>query len=161
MKLTDYTDYTLRVLLYLAVRGEGLSKIADIAEAYGISKSHLMRIVRQLAERGWVETVRGRNGGVRLHAESITLKLGNIVRLTESDFALAPCLPGRQGKGRACVIVPHCRVRIALEAATRAFFDELDRYTIGDLAQPEDSLAELLGRRTNISANGNCGRIDG
>ena len=65
MRLTDYTDYSLRVLLYLAVRGEGLSTIQDISQAYGISKNHLMKVVQQLAELGWVETVRGRNGGLR------------------------------------------------------------------------------------------------
>src|SRR6201986_4502700 len=70
MRLTDYTDYSLRVLLYLAVRPEGLATIQDISDSYGISKNHLMKVVQRLAELGWVETVRGRNGGLRLYEHS-------------------------------------------------------------------------------------------
>jgi len=75
MRLTDYTDYSLRVMLYLAVRREGLATIQDISDAYGISKNHLMKVVQRLGELGWVETVRGRNGGLRLfeHSGSVTV----------------------------------------------------------------------------------------
>ncbi|MEA3128731.1 MAG: Rrf2 family transcriptional regulator, nitric oxide-sensitive transcriptional repressor, partial [Paraburkholderia sp.] len=98
MRLTDYTDYALRVLLYLAVRGEGLSTIQDISDAYGISKNHLMKVVQQLGELGWVETVRGRNGGLRLVEQTNALTVGEIVRATESDFALVGCFPDQQGE---------------------------------------------------------------
>ncbi|WP_341312289.1 Rrf2 family transcriptional regulator [Paraburkholderia sp. IMGN_8] len=145
MRLTDYTDYSLRVLLYLAVRGEGLSTIQDISDAYGISKNHLMKVVQQLGELGWVETVRGRNGGLRLAEQTNALTLGEIVRATESDFALVGCFPDERGERRDCVITPHCRVRGALEAARNAFLAELDRHTIGDVAQPHGPLAALLG----------------
>ncbi|MCC8391315.1 Rrf2 family transcriptional regulator [Paraburkholderia sp. MMS20-SJTR3] len=150
MRLTDYTDYSLRVLLYLAVRGDGLSTIQDISQAYGISKNHLMKVVQQLGERGWVETVRGRNGGLRLSAQTCAVTVGEVVRLTESDFALVGCLPDRQGAQRACVITSHCRLRGALQAANRAFLAELDRYTIGDVAQPQSPLAALLGLSVGI-----------
>ncbi|WP_233801135.1 Rrf2 family transcriptional regulator [Paraburkholderia sp. HP33-1] len=145
MRLTDYTDYALRVLLYLAVRGDGLSTIQDISQAYGISKNHLMKVVQQLGELGWVETVRGRNGGLRLGAQSLALTVGDVVRVTESDFALVGCLPGRQGVQRPCVITSQCQLRGALQAANLAFLAELDRYTIGEVAQPQSALASLLG----------------
>ncbi|APA84960.1 Rrf2 family transcriptional regulator [Paraburkholderia sprentiae WSM5005] len=145
MRLTDYTDYALRVLVYLAVRGDGLSTIQDISQAYGISKNHLMKVVQQLGELGWVETVRGRNGGLRLGAQSLTLTVGDVVRVTESDFALVGCLPDRQGQQRPCVITSQCRLRGALQAANLAFLTELDHYTIGAVAQPESHLAALLG----------------
>ncbi|HZZ10458.1 MAG TPA: Rrf2 family transcriptional regulator [Paraburkholderia sp.] len=150
MRLTDYTDYSLRVLLYLAVRGEGLSTIQDISNAYGISKNHLMKVVQQLGELGWVETVRGRNGGLRLAEQTTALTVGAVVRKTESDFALVSCLPERHSEQRGCVITPHCRLRGALEAARDAFLAELDRYTIGEVAQPSAPLAALLGLSTVI-----------
>ncbi len=103
MRLTDYTDYSLRVMLYLAVRGEGLSTIQDISDAYGISKNHLMKVVQRLGELGWVETVRGRNGGLRLFEHSGALTVGEVVRATESDFALVGCFPdqARRATGHA------------------------------------------------------------
>ncbi|OLL28984.1 Rrf2 family transcriptional regulator [Burkholderia sp. SRS-W-2-2016] len=151
MKLSDYTDYSLRVLLYVAVRGAGTSKIKDIAAAYGISKNHLMKIVQQLGDQGWIETVRGRNGGLRLASRTLGLTIGDVVRLTEGDFALAPCVPDRHGNRRVCVIAAHCGLLRALEAAHRAFLDELDRHTVGELSQPQNSLAELLGVGVYIS----------
>jgi Rrf2 family nitric oxide-sensitive transcriptional repressor len=145
MRLTDYTDYSLRVLLYLAVRGAGLSTIQDISQAYGISRNHLMKVVQQLGERGWVETVRGRNGGLRLAEQTRSLTVGEVVRATESDFALVGCLPDQHGERRSCVITPHCRLRGALQAASNAFLAELDRHTIGEVAEPHAPLAALLG----------------
>src|SRR3954452_8612562 len=106
MRLTDYTDYSLRVLLYLAVRGEGLSTIQEISQAYGISRNHLMKVVQQLAERGWIETVRGRNGGLRFAESSRRLTVGKVVRAVESDFAVVACLPDQNGARRSCVISP-------------------------------------------------------
>lgn len=151
MRLTDYTDYSLRVLLYLAVRGAGLSTIQDISHAYGISKNHLMKVVQQLGERGWVETVRGRNGGLRIAEQTRLLTVGQIVRATESDFAVVSCLPDQNGVQRTCVITSQCRLRGALQAASNAFLAELDRYTIGDVAQPHAPLAALLGLSSVIA----------
>ncbi|RKF33593.1 Rrf2 family transcriptional regulator [Paraburkholderia fungorum] len=150
MRLTDYTDYSVRVLLYLCVRGDGLSTIQDISDAYGISKNHLMKVVQQLGELGWVETVRGRNGGLRLAEKTSALTVGEIVRATESDFALVNCFPDQHGEHRGCVITSHCRLRGAFEAARNAFLAELDRHTIGDVAQPSEPLAALLGLGTVI-----------
>ncbi|AET89419.1 MULTISPECIES: Rrf2 family transcriptional regulator [Caballeronia] len=145
MRLTDYTDYALRVLLYLSVRPSGLSTIQEISDAYGISKNHLMKIVQQLGELGWVETVRGRNGGLRIAARTNDLTIGEIVRKTESDFAIVGCFAERDTAAQRCVIQPHCRLRGVLAAARDAFLAELDKHTIGELAHPANELAALLG----------------
>ncbi|WP_144113726.1 RrF2 family transcriptional regulator [Paraburkholderia sp. BCC1886] len=150
MRLTDYTDYSLRVLLYLTVRGQGLSTIQDISDSYGISKNHLMKVVQRLGELGWIDTVRGRNGGLRLSEQTSALTIGEIVRATENDFALVGCFPDQQGERRACVISPQCRLRGVIEAARNAFFAELDRCTIGEVAQPLGPLAALLGLNSVI-----------
>ncbi len=145
MRLTDYTDYSLRVMLYLAIAREGLVTIQEISDAYGISKNHLMKIVQQLGELGWVETVRGRHGGLRLPDTSRSLTVGEVVRATENDFALVGCFPDERGERRSCVIEPHCRLKHVIDAARKAFLAELDRHTIDELAQPESALAGLLG----------------
>lgn len=145
MRLTDYTDYALRVLLFLAVRDEGLTTIHDISDAYGISKNHLMKVVQRLGELGWIETVRGRHGGLRLNARSLSLTIGEVVRGTENDFALVGCFPREGAEPRRCVIEPQCRLKHVFEAARGAFLAELDRYTLGELAGPAAPLAELLG----------------
>ncbi|WP_175719903.1 Rrf2 family transcriptional regulator [Burkholderia anthina] len=147
MRLTDYTDYSLRVMLYLAVRGEGLATIQEISDAYGISKNHLMKVVQQLGELGWVDTVRGRNGGLRLFPESLALTVGQVVRATESDFALVGCFSADGGESRGCVIEPQCRLKGVLAAARDAFLAELDRHTVGELAAPASPLVALLGIR--------------
>ncbi|MGF6777566.1 RrF2 family transcriptional regulator [Paraburkholderia sp. GAS334] len=149
MRLTDYTDYSVRVMLYLAVRRDGLSTIQDISDAYGISKNHLMKVVQRLGELGWIETLRGRNGGLRLVERSESLTIGQIVRATERDLALVACFAAGQHAERdgkpCCVIQSQCGLKGVLEAARDAFFAELDRHTIGELAQPAAPLAALLG----------------
>lgn len=145
MKLTDYTDYSLRVMLYLALRQDQLSTIQEISDAYGISKNHLMKVVQQLGELGWVDTIRGRNGGLRLAPASLELTVGQVVRRTENDFALVGCFAESDAERRTCVIEPHCRLKHALAAARAAFLAELDRHTIGEIAQPLAELADLLG----------------
>ncbi|MDR5854695.1 Rrf2 family transcriptional regulator [Caballeronia sp. LZ062] len=145
MRLTDYTDYALRVLLYLSVRPARLSTIREISDAYGISKNHLMKIVQQLGELGWVETVRGRHGGLRLAARSRELTIGEIVRETENDFALVGCFGDQTEDGRRCAIQPACRLRGVFAAARDAFLAELDKHTVGELCEPASEIARLLG----------------
>lgn len=148
MRLTDYTDYALRVLLFLAVRDEGLTTIHDISEAYGVSKNHLMKVVQRLGELGWIDTVRGRNGGLRLNSRSLSLTIGEVVRGTEGDFAIVGCFPREGAEPRSCVIEPQCRLKHVFEAARAAFLAELDRHTLGELASPAAPLAALLGLGT-------------
>jgi Rrf2 family nitric oxide-sensitive transcriptional repressor len=145
MRLTDYTDYSLRVMLYLAVRPEGLTTIQEISNAYGISKNHLMKVVQRLGELGWIVTVRGRNGGLKLNERSAGLTIGEVVRKTENDFAIVGCFAGDDEAHRHCVIQPHCRLKGVFAAARDAFLAELDKHTVGELAEPASELATLLG----------------
>ncbi|HDR9226165.1 Rrf2 family transcriptional regulator [Burkholderia vietnamiensis] len=156
MRLTDYTDYALRVMLYLAVRGDGLATIQEISDAYGVSKNHLMKVVQQLGELGWVDTVRGRNGGLRLFPASLKLTIGQVVRATENDFALVGCFAPDGGESRGCVIQPQCQLKGVLAAARDAFFAELDRHTIGELSVPASPLVALLGIRPAAPARGDA-----
>ncbi len=139
MRLTVFSDYALRVLLVLATRTETLVTIADVASAFDISEAHLMKVVHVLGKTGWIATVRGRNGGMRLAADPRTLKLGEIVRRLEADFALVECL----GPDNQCVLTGGCGLQRALELALEAFFAELDRYTLADLVKASPALNAL------------------
>ena len=141
MRLTVYTDYSLRMLMYLAVKSDGLSTIAEVAEAYGISKAHLTKVAHQLGIAGCVETVRGRGGGLRLARPAREIGLGDVVRRTEPDMALVPCFGPEQA---SCPIVPACGLRGALHEARQAFLAVLDRYSLADLVQRRTELAALL-----------------
>ncbi len=131
MRLSKHTAYALRALVYLAIHEERLSTIREIAECCGISRSHLTRVVWQLARAGHVETVRGKNGGVRLACPPGTIPLGAVVRHVESAIPLAECFPDGAG---VCRIAPCCRYRSILTEAEEAFFAVFDRYTVDDLA---------------------------
>ncbi len=139
MRLTVFTDYSLRVLLVLASRTEALVTIADITEAFGISQAHLMKVTQALGKTGWVDTVRGRNGGMRLAADPRKLSLGEVVRRLEADFALVECL----GEDNHCVLTGGCGLEAALRQATEVFLRELDRYSIADLVNTSPALAQL------------------
>lgn len=148
MRLTTFTDYTLRTLIFLALRPDRLSTIADIAGAYGISESHLMKVVHQLGQAGEVETVRGRTGGLRLARPPEQINLGAVVRRTEPDMDLVPCF----GAGGGCVILPDCVLKQTLAQALGAFLAVLDRTTLADLVAPRQRLGDLLGLSTPAGA---------
>ena len=142
MQLTRYSDYSLRVLIYLALDPDRLVTIDDIARSYGISKAHLMKVVHQLGLGGFVETVRGRGGGLRLARAAEEIRVGEVVRSTEADMALAECFEA--GVSR-CAIEPACGLRSVLDEALAAFLAVLDRYTIADLvARRRKPLSRLL-----------------
>jgi Rrf2 family nitric oxide-sensitive transcriptional repressor len=141
MRLTVYSDYSLRVLMYLALHADRRPTIAEIAKSYGISKNHLMKVVYELGVAGYVETVRGKNGGLRLARPPAAIGLGEIVRHTEPDMALVPCF---DAAATPCVISPACTLRRALHEATTAFLAVLDRYTLADLVRNPGSLTDLL-----------------
>jgi Rrf2 family nitric oxide-sensitive transcriptional repressor len=140
MRLTVFTDYTLRTLIYLALRPDTLVTIADIAKAYQISNNHLMKVVHQLALSGDVATVRGQRGGLRLGRPASEINVGAVVRRSETDLVMMPC-SGLQGD---CVIKPECVLANAVDEALQAFMATLDRYTLADLARPRMPLAALL-----------------
>ena len=143
MRLTVYTDFSLRVLMYLAVRPERRPTIAEIASSYGISKNHIMKVVHQLGVAGYIETVRGKNGGMRLARPPQDIVVGEIVRRTEPDMALVPCFDPINA---ACVISAACRLRRALHQARAAFLAVLDDYTLADLTENQQALDVLFER---------------
>ncbi|MEW4211788.1 Rrf2 family transcriptional regulator [Priestia megaterium] len=147
MRLTQYTDYSLRVLLYLGVRDNNkLSNIKEIAEAYNISKNHLMKIIHELGKLGLIETIRGRNGGIRLAQLPKDINIGKVVRQTEEDFHIVECF---DHEGNFCVISPVCKLKNVLHEAMQAFIKVLDQYTLEDLIQNKDELNLLLLSQKN------------
>jgi Rrf2 family transcriptional regulator, nitric oxide-sensitive transcriptional repressor len=141
MKLTAYTDYTLRTLMYLAVNGGRSATIAEIANAYGISEAHLMKIVHQLGVAGDIETTRGRNGGIRLAQPAADINLGTVVRRIEVDMDVVPCF----GDTESCAIGSACLLKGVLHEALTMFLTVLDQYTLADLVKPRRRLSALLG----------------
>jgi Rrf2 family nitric oxide-sensitive transcriptional repressor len=130
MRLTTYTDYALRTLMYLAVNRDRLVTIQDIADMHGIAKNHLTKVVHQLGQIGLVETVRGRNGGLRLKREPEEINIGQVVRNTETDFFMAECFDRDRN---SCVFSSACELKSVLGAATRAYLDVLDGATLESL----------------------------
>lgn len=140
MQLTLYTDYSLRVLLYLAAAKDTVT-VAEIAARYGISKNHLVKVVHHLGKLGYVHTERGRHGGIRLAREAGEVRLGALVQDTEPNFHLVECFdPG----ANRCVIAPACRLRMVLSEAQRAFIETLNRYTLEDITANRVELRNLL-----------------
>jgi Rrf2 family transcriptional regulator, nitric oxide-sensitive transcriptional repressor len=142
VRLTVYTDYALRVLMFLALKEDRLATIAEIAESYDISRNHLMKVAHQLGVAGYVETVRGRGGGLRLAKPIEAIGLGEVVRYTEPDMAIVSCFEPIEAP---CAIRPACVLRRALKKAREAFVEVLDGYTLEDLVRPRARLAGLLG----------------
>ena len=140
MHLTTFSDYTMRVLIYLSLQRGGLVTISDIAKAYHISENHLMKVVHQLAQRGYIETVRGKGGGMRLAREPETINLGDLVRMTEGDTGLLECLDGES----SCCIQPACNLIGILREAQTALFTVLEKYTLADLIKRERPLTTIL-----------------
>lgn len=141
MKLTAYTDYTLRTLMYLAITRDRLITVRHIAELYDISKNNLMKVVHQLGLSGTIETVRGRNGGVRLNREPIDINIGQVVRGAEGDFFMAECF---DPASNTCSQASACTLKDVLENATEAYLAVLDELTLADLIKNKDGCAAGL-----------------
>lgn len=161
MRLTNYSDYALRTLMYLAVMPEDadLATIQDIADGYQISKSHLTKIIHQLAQLGYIESIRGKNGGIRLARRPEQINLGEVLRYTEPDFATVPCFvdarpannklePTIEKDNKAaqvsCMIQPSCLLKNVFYEATQAFIAVMDSYTLADITRNGDKLWALL-----------------
>lgn len=137
MRLTRYSDYAIRVLLYLGSQpGDRLCSIGDIARSYGISQNHLMKVVNDLVNAGYLESVRGRFGGIRLARAPGAINIGEVVRHTEDGFDLVDCAN--------CIIAPACGLTGVLHEALAAFMQVLDRYTLADLQTNRAGLWEIL-----------------
>ena len=137
MKLTRYTDYALRVLMHLGAQPDRLASISEMARTYRISQNHLMKVVHDLRKQGYLESVRGRSGGVRLARPAQEIPIGEVVRHTEGGFDLVDC--------DSCVIARACSLTGALRQALAAFMQVLDNYTLADMiAERQDGLRQLL-----------------
>ncbi len=132
MRHSEYTDYTLRVLMYCATHRDRLVTIGELAEQHGLSKNHLMKVVNDLARQGLLETTRGRGGGSRLLADPEAIRIGDVVRATETDFRLVECFDPATN---ACTLSARCRLKHLFDEALTSYFKALDGATLADISQ--------------------------
>ncbi|ALP53172.1 hypothetical protein Tel_08390 [Candidatus Tenderia electrophaga] len=149
MQLTLYTDYSLRVLIYLGMRPEQQATITEIADSYGVSRNHLVKVVHNLANLGYIKTTRGRGGGMLLAYRPEQINIGEVVKKTEPNFDLVECF---DKENNTCPIAPGCALIKALKAARSSFLEVLNQYTLADVVANADELAALL--KVEISAIG-------
>lgn len=143
MRLTQWTDFTLRVLMYCAAC-EGREQpvtISEVADSYGISRSHLTKIVQELSAMGLLETTRGRGGGMRLMKPARMINVGAVVRATETDFTVVECFDPENNQ---CRLSSHCRLQSVLGQAMKSFFAVLDNLTLEDLMVPPASASQIV-----------------
>lgn len=148
MRLTLHSDLAFRTLIFLATAGEQGSSIPVIANAYGVSEHHLRKVVNHLAQVGWVESTRGRGGGLRLRLAPAQISIGAVMRETEADFALVDCLGVEPER---CVISGCCGLQRIFGEALQAWFQVLDRYTLADAMNGSRGLSRLLGLEERAS----------
>jgi Rrf2 family nitric oxide-sensitive transcriptional repressor len=142
MRLAQHSDYALRMLIHAALRDPLLTTVREVAEDFGLSVTHLQKVAQTLAAHGYLETVRGRSGGLRLARRPDEIRIGRVVAVTEPDFQLAPCMDKSGGN---CPIYEPCVLRHALTRAVDAFLAELDEWTLSDLIRRRKPLLVALG----------------
>jgi Rrf2 family nitric oxide-sensitive transcriptional repressor len=140
MQLTQFSDYTLRLVLYLAVHPDRLVSVDEVSRAYGVSPHHMVKVVQRLTANDIVATVRGRNGGLRLNVEPAAINVGRLVRMTEPHLNLVECF---DSETNTCPIDPACGLKRVLQRAQDAFLGVLDGYTIADFLERGPSLIRL------------------
>jgi Rrf2 family nitric oxide-sensitive transcriptional repressor len=141
MRLTVYTDYTLRLLMYLGLKGEARATIKEVSDCYGISRNHLMKIVQELSHEGIIETARDKSGGLCLARTPEQICIGDVVRRMEADFRVVECIGGGPSN---CRLQGSCVLTAAINEALEAFLEVLDGYTLADLIRPRRTLRHLL-----------------
>lgn len=144
MRLNQASDFALRVLIFVSNREPALAKIEDISKCYHISRAHLMKIVNKLSRAGLLETVRGRNGGLRLNLPAEDILISDVVRAIEEDFAIVECMRGCQNK---CIITPACQLTSIFAEALGEFMAVLGKYTLADVTQNRSELHNILFAR--------------
>lgn len=142
MRLTLHTDYALRLLVYVATCSDSTCTTCDVAEAYGLSRDHLIKVAQTLRDLNLITTTRGRAGGIHLAMSPDKINIGALVRATEEDLFLAECM---QSQGRICAISPACKLKGMLHEALAAFLAVLDKYTLADILRNRSELGPLLG----------------
>ena len=152
VRLTQHTDYALRMLIHAALRAPALTTVGEVAQTYELSATHLNKVAQTLAEHGLLQTVRGRAGGIRLLRDPASIRIGAVVRVTEPDFQIAPCMaPG----SRACAIHGACDLRHVLARAIEAFIAELDKWTLADMVKERGPMLIAIGRHaSHVTAPG-------
>jgi len=141
MRLTTFTDYSLRVMMYVAAHPEGRATIAEIARAYDISEHHLTKVVHFLGKEGYLENLRGRGGGLRLARAPAAINVGDVVKLTEGGDVPAECF---ERESNCCAITADCKLKFALSDAVDAFYAALRRYTLEDVVKNRKALGKVL-----------------
>lgn len=142
MRLTRFSDYALRVLIYAHAADERLVTIEEMAASYRISRAHLMKVVNTLTSNGYLTAVRGRSGGLKLARPADEIRLGDVVRATEPDFALAECF----ATGNQCVLTDCCRLARVLDESLKAFLATLDKYTLASIAMKPKDFRKVAAR---------------
>lgn len=137
MRLARMTDYAIRLLMYVAQRPERLCTIAEVAAAYDISETHLMKITHQLALGGWLKTTRGKGGGIRLAKPAAAIPIGAVVRTMEPDFFIVECF----SSGHSCILHGSCELTGVMDGALRRFMEHLDSHTLAEVLRPQDGTA--------------------
>lgn len=154
MQLTQFTDYSLRLVLYLAAHPARLVPIQEVSHAYGVSQHHLVKVVQKLVEQQIITSVRGRRGGLRLKAQPKDINIGALVRATEPHFTLVECFDHRTN---TCPIDQACGLKGALRQAQHAFFGVLDGYTLADFGERAPALIRLWRRAPALPARADQG----
>ena len=135
MRLTQFSDYSFRLMMIASAREGGLVTIEEVSRVFNISRAHLMKVANGLTKAGFLRAVRGRSGGLTMARSPAEIRLGDIIRATEPDFALVECF----STGNACIITRRCRLKGILHEALSAFIEKLDAYTLADLMlRPQD-----------------------
>lgn len=143
MQLTQFTDYSFRVLMFLAIKDDAAT-IGEIVNSYGVSKNHLTKVVHNLARLGYIQSTRGKGGGIRLAQKPEDINIGRLVLVTEPNFDLVECF---KAETSGCPLTPACMLRRILGEAQRSFIETLDRYNLADLVGNREMLAGLFPRR--------------
>lgn len=152
MHLSRFTDYSLRILIYLGLQQDRLVTIRCISEAYGVSRNHLMKVVSLLSHMGYLKTRRGPGGGIRLARPPEQINLANVILDMEEDLVMVECFD-EEGK---CVITPVCRLQQIIGQALSAYINTLEVHTLQDLLEPERELSQLLDITAKVSQPGTC-----
>ncbi len=145
MRLSAYSDYSIRVLTHTALRHPHRVTIDEVAETFDISRNHLVKVVHGLGQAGYLETYRGVGGGFTLARSPSEVRVGDVIRLGEQRDGVVDC---EEEGNRSCRMFPACRLKAVLDEAAAAFFAVLDRYTLAELIKPESRMKALLGIAT-------------